>query len=156
MPLRFVPMPSRDAAALRGGAPDANGQKPEVRVAQESGAPCRHCLAPIASGERYLLAGYRPFPEPQPYAEIGPVFLHAESCPGYEDTGGLPPILTPGRECIIRGYGHDDRIVYGSGRVVENGTIRDQAEGPFGDARIAYIHVRSANNNCYQCRVDRG
>ena len=127
MPLRFMPMPARDAAALRRGEPDANGQPPEVFVAHESGAPCRHCLRPIMSGERYLLAGYRPFPAPQPYAEIGPIFLHAEACPGYEDADGLPPILEAEGHVIIRGYGDDDRIVYGSGQVTAIGTIRDEA-----------------------------
>ena len=24
-----------------------------------------------------------------------------------------------------------------------------------GDQRVSYIHVRSASNNCYQCRIDR-
>jgi hypothetical protein len=30
-----------------------------------------------------------------------------------------------------------------------------QAEEIFADPRIAYIHIRSARNNCYQARIDR-
>ena len=156
MALRFVPMPTADATALQAGAPDANGQSPEPHVARESGGPCRHCLKPIAAGERYLILGYRPFPEPQPYAEVGPIFLHAEACASYDRAAELPPILRTDGACIIRGYGGDDRIVYGSGRVVANAKIPEEAGALFGDPRIAYIHVRSATNNCYQCRIDRG
>jgi hypothetical protein len=155
MPLRFVPIPTAAVATLQAGAPDANGQTPELHIARETGGPCRHCLRPIAAGERYLILGYRPFPEPQPYAEVGPIFLHAEACPGYESGDGLPPILEPEGQVIIRGYGDDNRIVYGSGQVVAIGAIRDAAATLLDDERIAYIHVRSASNNCYQCRIDR-
>ena len=156
MPLKFVPIPTAAVAALQAGAPDANGQTPEVHVASESGGPCRHCLRPIAKGERYLILGYRPFPGPQPYAEVGPIFLHAEMCPRYGEAAETPPILRTEGHCIVRGYGRDDRIVYGSGRVVMNAKIAQEADALFDDARIAYIHVRSATNNCYQCRIDRG
>jgi hypothetical protein len=29
------------------------------------------------------------------------------------------------------------------------------AETVFDDPRVAYVHVRSARNNCYQMRIDR-
>jgi len=29
------------------------------------------------------------------------------------------------------------------------------AEYMFDNPEIAYIHVRSASNNCYQCRIER-
>jgi hypothetical protein len=56
---------------------------------------------------------------------------------------------------IVRGYGLSDRIVYGSGRIVETADIPFAAAAMFEDPRIAYIHVRSATNNCYQCRIER-
>ena len=56
---------------------------------------------------------------------------------------------------ILRGYGADDRIVYGTGGVVATGMILARAEALFADPRVAYLHVRSARNNCYQCRIDR-
>ena len=31
-----------------------------------------------------------------------------------------------------------------------------QAEEIFADERVDYIHIRSARNNCYQARIDRG
>ena len=154
MPVRFSPLPTAEVVALRAGEPDANGQPPEVHVADDSGLPCRHCLAQIAAGERYLILAHRPFPVPQPYAEVGPIFLHADPCPAAPPSAALPPMLTSAAY-ILRGYGADDRIVYGSGRVVAPDALAGEAEKLFADQRIAYAHVRSSTNNCYQCRVDR-
>jgi hypothetical protein len=56
---------------------------------------------------------------------------------------------------IVRGYCKEDRIVYGSGRIVVTDEIAESAQAMFQDAAISYIHVRSATNNCYQCRIER-
>jgi hypothetical protein len=66
----------------------------------------------------------------------------------------VPEILSS-PDYIIRGYGPDDRIVYGTGAVVATGRIIAEAEARLADPRVAYVHVRSARNNCYQVRVDR-
>lgn len=153
MSIRFVALESSLVAALRGGHADANGQSPERRISPGTGYPCRHCLGPIAEGEPYLVLAHRPFPAPQPYAEVGPIFLHAEPC----DRGGggdaLPACLQS-PSYIVRGYGADDRIIYGTGRVVDTGMIPARAAELLADRDIAYVHVRSAANNCYQCRIE--
>lgn len=151
--IRFIAMPSDQASAYRAGAPDAYGLSPEQRTSP-GGYPCRHCLCEIDAGEPYLTLAYRPFPHLQPYAETGPIFLHAETCPRYEATEILPPMLTS-PDYIVRGYGEDDRIVYGSGGVIATEAIRARADALFSNPEISYIHVRSARNNCYQCRIDR-
>ncbi|MBX9467177.1 MAG: DUF1203 domain-containing protein [Rhizobium sp.] len=151
--IRFLPMPSDEAAAYRAGTPDAYGLAPERRLSP-GGYPCRHCLAEIAEDAPYLTLAYRPFPTLQPYAETGPIFLHAEACPGYEASEILPPMLTS-PDYIVRGYGSDDRIVYGSGGVVAAEAIPGRARELLTDPDIAYLHVRSARNNCYQCRIER-
>ncbi|MGL6209540.1 MAG: DUF1203 domain-containing protein, partial [Paracoccaceae bacterium] len=55
-----------------------------------------------------------------------------------------------------RGYSADDRIIYGTGSVVPTEAIAVRAGELFADPRVAYLHVRSARNNCYQVRIDRG
>lgn len=152
--LRFLAMPSQQAAAYRQGAPDAYGLTPERRISP-GGYPCRHCLGVIAEGEAYLTLAYRPFPTLQPYAETGPIFLHADACPRYEASDVLPPMLES-PDYIVRGYGADDRIVYGSGGVVPTEAIIARAQELLASPGIAYLHVRSARNNCYQCRIERG
>ena len=116
--LRFVSMPTAAARAFQAGAADANGQPPERHVADEDGLPCRHCQRPIATGEPYLILAYRPFPAAQPYAELGPIFLHAEPCERHPDSTELPEMFRDWKSVLVRGYGADDRIVYGTGEVV--------------------------------------
>ncbi|MEX0371654.1 MAG: DUF1203 domain-containing protein, partial [Tateyamaria sp.] len=97
---------------------------------------------------------YKPFEGTHPYAEVGPIFLCADPCP----RGGgaeLPAILTTSPDYLIKGYSADDRIVYGTGAVTPAPNIHDRVAAIFADPAVAYIHVRSARNNCYQARVDR-
>ena len=156
MTLLYSGMPSELAAAYRGGAPDANGQVPERRVSDGDGVPCRHCLGNVEKGEAYLVLAYRPFPAPQPYAELGPVFIHAEECPAYSPEEGLPERERRGKSGrILRGYGRDDRIVYGTGVVVGNGEIESHAAAILARPDVAYVHMRSATNNCFTLRIDR-
>jgi hypothetical protein len=154
MSIRFVALETDAVRTLQAGGPDANGQAPEREVSPGSGIPCRHCLRQVAEGEPFLILAHRPFPVPQPYAEQGPIFLHAGACPRHEGGRELPAMLASPRY-IVRGYGRNDRIVYGSGRIVETADIPSTAAAMFEDQRIAYIHVRSASNNCYQCRIER-
>ncbi|WP_431298507.1 DUF1203 domain-containing protein [Tabrizicola sp. BL-A-41-H6] len=151
--MRFVAIPTDVVAGYRDGGPDANGQVPERQVAEGGGNPCRHCLGMIPERAEMLVLAHRPFPAPQPYAEIGPIFLCAANC---EAGGGeaLPAMLAS-PEYIVRGYGADDRIVYGTGGVVATGAILTRAAELFADPRVQYLHVRSARNNCYQCRIER-
>ncbi|WP_430308018.1 DUF1203 domain-containing protein [Rhizobium sp. 0TCS1.26] len=57
---------------------------------------------------------------------------------------------------IVRGYGSDNRIVYGTGAVTPTGRIAARAQDLLARPEIDYVHVRSARNNCYQCRIERG
>ncbi|MES5096629.1 DUF1203 domain-containing protein [Agrobacterium sp. BA1120] len=149
----FTAMAASEAEAFRNGKPDANGQNPEPSIAVGT-YPCRVCLGQIKDGEAMLLLAYRPFPHLQPFAETGPIFIHAEACepPAADDI--LPPMLDS-PDYIVRGYSHIDRIVYGTGAVTATGEIADRAKELLGRDDIAYVHVRSARNNCYQCRIDR-
>lgn len=150
----FTAMPTEEADAFRAGRNDAYGN-PAERSVSPGGMPCRHCLGEIAEGEAMLLLAYRPFIDLQPYAETGPIFIHERSCPRYEASEVLPPMLESA-DYIVRGYGPDDRIVYGTGAVTPTPEISQRATSLFERPEVAYVHVRSARNNCYQCRIDRG
>jgi hypothetical protein len=54
--------------------------------------------------EPLLVLAYRPFPELQPYAETGPIFLHKNPCARYAAEEVLPPVLASSRDFIVRGY----------------------------------------------------
>ena len=151
----FHAMPAEDAEAIWAGGEDAYGLLPEGMISTGAGHPCRHCLANIGEGDELLVFAYRPFPELQPYAETGPVFLHAKPCRRYQADEVQPVVLETSKDYILRGYGENDRIVYGTGAVILKDDVVKYAQGLFARDDIAYVHVRSARNNCYQCRIDR-
>ncbi len=151
--IRFVPIPTDIVRAYQSGGPDANGQTPERQVSDGGGNPCRHCLRMIPEGAGMLVLAHRPFPAPQPYAELGPIFLCADPCPP-GGGAGMPAILAS-PDYILRGYGADDRIVYGTGAVTPTAKIEGRAAQLLDDPRVAYVHVRSARNTCFQVRIDR-
>ena len=93
MPIRFVALETVLVRRLQAGGADANGQVPERRVAQADGLPCRHCLAMINKGEDFLTLAHRPFPALQPYAELGPIFLHASACERGGGSDRIPAFL---------------------------------------------------------------
>ena len=155
MLIKFSAMPTEEVRALQAGGPDAYGMIPEKRVSDGDGVPCRHCLSNVKAGEQYLVLAYRPFPALQPYAETGPIFLHAEACDRAAETDVIPEMFRATPDYILRGYGHDDRIVYGTGAVTSTHQICTRAHELLGRDDIVYVHMRSARNNCYQVRIER-
>ncbi len=153
--ITYLAMPTEEARAFQSGAPDAYGQPPERHVSDGDGIPCRHCLQNVAAGEAYLILSYRPFPSPQPYAETGPVFLHAAPCARAADAPGIPPSLAKRVAHLVKGYSANDRIVYGTGKVVPSADVDAEATRILERPEVAYVHVRSALNNCYTCRIER-
>src|SRR5215510_6222606 len=118
MSIRFVALESELVKSLQAGGLDANGQRPERHISEGGMMPCRHCLADIEPGEPYLIVAHRPFDTVQPYAEQGPIFLHAETCARRPDSPNVPAMFLERKDYLIRGYSADDRIVYGTGKIV--------------------------------------
>lgn len=137
-----------------GGGRDANGQAPVTKIAEGGANPCRHCLGLVADGEEKLVLAYRPFAAAQPYAEVGPIFLHNRVCPRYE-ADALPAWFAFLDPAAIRGYGEDHWIRYDTGRIVRGRELTEACGAILGDASIAFAHVRS-KFGCFQARVDRG
>ena len=153
MVLRVRGIASQEVERLQRGGPDANGQPALRRRAEGVANPCRHCLELIAEGDEKLVLAYRPFATLQPYAETGPIFLHARACSRYE-SAELPPWFAFMQPAIVRGYGSDDWIRYETGQVVPGKQLAQVSREILVDATIAYVHIRS-KYNCFQCRVER-
>ena len=90
---RFIALSTEAVRNLQAGAADANGQAPERDISDGSGLPRRHCLSDVAAGEPFLVLAHRPFPEAQPYAETGPIFLHAEPCERHGEGTEVPALF---------------------------------------------------------------
>lgn len=151
--IRFTALSTELVREVRSGALDANGLPAERVISVGGRNPCRHCLDEIPEGAGMLILAHRPFPDLQPYAEVGPIFLCADECERWDDEG-VPPVLAHRAQHLIKGYGEDDRIAYGTGKIVGVADLPEAAAALFADPRVRYGHVRSATNNCYTCRID--
>ncbi len=150
--ITFHPMPTETVEALRADGPDANGLPPERAISDGTGMPCRHCLNNIPEGAEMLILAHRPFTTLQPYAELGPVFLCADACDSFAGDA-LPPILRTSAGYLLKGYTADERIRYGTGRIVAPDDIPAYAATLLDRSEIAFVDVRSASNNCFMTRI---
>lgn len=154
MTLNFTPYDPVFVAAVRAGGPDAYGLPAERTISDGVRNPCRSCLHDVPEGAKMLILAARPFPDPQPYAETGPIFLCADDCVPWSGMN-LPPILTTSPDFLLKGYSHDHRIIYGTGKVVAQSDLESYAGGLLAREDVAYVDVRSSRNNCFQTRITR-
>ncbi len=155
MKFKVLAMPQEKANYYWQGGVDASGLLPERTVSDGPGNPCRHCLGNIDEGEEKLVLSYKPFESTQPYAESGPIFLHGKPCKRYPESEVLPAMFQRWTHVLARGYDIEDRICYGTGTVTPVNQISDVCQNLLEKPEVAYIHIRSAQYNCYQCRVER-
>lgn len=152
MHIHFQGLPSATVDQIRATGRDAYGQPIERRLAKEDGWPCRHCLGQTPPDQDMLILAHRPFETTNPYAETGPIFLCAQDCPAYEPSAEVPAVLRSPRY-LVRGYDSAERIVYGTGQVIPTPEIADYAQTLLSQKEVAFVDIRSASNNCFQCRV---
>ncbi|MGR3492531.1 MAG: DUF1203 domain-containing protein [Shimia sp.] len=153
MSIHFHGLPTGTVDILR-NSPDAYGLPPERHTSDGDGIPCRHCLKMVPIGAPYLTVAHRPFEGLNPYTETGPIFLCAAPCEAATPNDALPEILAS-PTYILRGYSADERILYGTGQVIARAEIQTRAAELLRRPEIAFVDIRSAANNCYQCRVTR-
>ncbi|MDX2236650.1 MAG: DUF1203 domain-containing protein [Hyphomonadaceae bacterium] len=151
--MRAQGIPTAYVERIRRGGADANGDAPVRKKAVGMANPCRHCLGLIAEGEEMLVLSYRPFEADQPYAERGPIFLHARGCARYD--AASPPawfaFLDP---AAVRAYDAQHWIRYDAAEIVSGRDICATCAALLNMEGVAYVHVRS-KFGCFQCRVDR-
>lgn len=149
----LLPLPTDLVSALRAGAGDAYGNPAERAISDGSGNPCRHCLDMIPKSAGMLILAHRPFGALQPYAETGPIFLCADDCAPWSGEGLPPMFASP--DYLVKGYTDQERIRYGTGKIVPREEILSYAAKLLEREDISFVDVRSARNNCYHARVVR-
>lgn len=154
MHIQFNGLPTSVVTLLKSDGRDSYGLPFEKKVSDGAGIPCRHCLCETPSGQEYLVLAHRPFQGLNAYTETGPIFLCSEECEQPVPSDDLPTMLTS-PQYIVRGYTSDERIQYGTGKVVETQGIADYARTLLAETAIAFVDIRSASNNCFQCRITR-
>ena len=151
--LLFEAIPLAVLERIRAAEVDEAGNRLSVRVVTDSGSPLRCCLRETTAGDRVLLIAYTP-PGPRgAYAERGPVFIHAEPCPGYGTPGQYPPALRH-RQQVVRAYDRDGQIA--DGVLARDGhhamTIIDDLLAQPG---VIFAQLRNVGYGCYNFTVRR-
>jgi hypothetical protein len=105
-------------------------------------------------GERVALISWRPLHEAPDsvYAEVGPVFVHADDCPGYQEEGSYPEGFRP-RVQVLRTYsaaGHMLEAVMTEGAAAEKAIA-----GLFTNPEAVVVHSRNVTAGCYMFAVYR-
>jgi uncharacterized protein DUF1203 len=150
--LRFSisPIPTAVVDRIRQTLVDDFGN--HLTVSQSDPAPCRHCLRITQPGERLVVFAYCPFENSGPYAEVGPVFVHADRCESYDDRNRFPDDFRQ-RVLTMRGYNQDGLIE--AAELSGSGNPEALIEHLFSNERVRFIHVRNPAWGCYDFRVDR-
>ncbi len=148
---RIVPLTSEVAEAARQAAGAGASDHATMIADSATGYPCRHCLRWAEPGERVILFPFASVPRGRPYAETGPVFVHAEPCERYANTKTYPPAFRMNR--VLRVYDSsydmiDAVVVNGEGA---EAVIEKLLENP----ETEFIHVRSATRGCYTMGIER-
>jgi len=147
--LRYAGIPEQVANEARETLKDRFGH--DLRVVSET-APCRVCLRIPEEPENLILLSYQPLADTGPYAEIGPVFVHADRCEPYASTDAFPKDFA--RRCLVlRAYGHDGRIV--DALVAQPGEAPQKAAELLSCDDVAEIHVRHESYTCFDFKIVR-
>jgi hypothetical protein len=147
--LRYLAIPEDVAAEARETGRDRFGHAVPLYHSDE---PCRVCLRIATSAEKFRLVSYQPLPDCNPYAEIGPIFIHAEPCAPYAETAIFPSDFL-GRRLVLRAYGHAGEIV--RALVAEPFAAPDRAAELLADEGVVEIHVRNPAYGCFDFKIVR-
>ena len=106
---RVVPLPTEVAASARRAAEAGAPDHAVISVTSPCEAPCRHCLRWAQPDEQVVLFPYASIAPGRPYAESGPVFVHAEPCERCEVTDEFPAAFREGR--VLRAYDREQNMI---------------------------------------------
>ena len=135
--------------AVRAARTDGHGNQLSPFAATGQGEPLRCCLRYAEPGEHVTLISYAPFDHPSVWTEVGPVYIHAARCEGYEPTGRLPGQLATGPR-VLRTYRADDTKNYDHNTVVTDDTdLGPIIQHLLREPDVATVHVRTLAPQCF-------
>jgi hypothetical protein len=147
--LRFLPIPTDVADEARRTRRDRFGHELKLYRGQE---PCRVCLKISESPEDFILLSYQPLPDRNPYAEIGPIFIHERECTPH-DSDAFPEDFRP-RSLVLRAYDSNGAIV--DATVTAPGEAERVSMEFFENADVEELHVRHTSYTCFDFKIVRG
>lgn len=153
-PLFYVQaLPPERLETIRQTGCDDGGNNGLRHLTAEGGEPLRCCLRIAEANEVLVLIAYRPFERPGPYAETGPVFIHAEKCEGYNRPERYPADFRDWQQ-VFRCYNSGGDIV--GGRLTRAGDSPEEVISElFVDPAVGRIHTRNVIYGCYMLEIRR-
>jgi hypothetical protein len=142
---RAIPALALDELRSRGV--DDLGNPMQVAAAVGEGEPLRCCLRYATAGEDITLVSYTPEGQGV-WREVGPVYVHADTCPG-PTSSSLPPELRSGPR-VLRAYRPDGSMNYEQNTLVSGD---EDLEGELlrllRDPDVSHVHVRTVLPQCF-------
>lgn len=115
------------------------------------GEPLRCCLRDAEPGEQITLIAYQPSRIGGPYAEVGPIFVHVERCPGWSGSGY--PDGFRHRQQLLRGYDGAGNQV--DNIIVEPGEVEAGITSLLANREVSYLHSRNVLAGCWMFAITR-
>lgn len=149
---RYLPIDDALAERIRTTLRDDHGNRLHVQTSEDDSNPCRSCLRVTPHGSHLILFAHRPFTTDGPYAETGPVFVHAEACTPYAQTDRFPEDFRM-RRLTFRAY--DTRGAIHDATLADGVDAERVLERLFASDDVEVVHVRNPAWGCYDFRVVR-
>ena len=147
--LRFLPIPEDVASEARRTRTDRFGHAVKTYRGQE---PCRVCLKICSEPEDFLLLSYQPLPDRNPYAEVGPIFIHERECTPHDSLDRFPEDFRS-RALVLRAYDGNGAIV--DATVAAPGEGEGTASKFLDDPNVEEVHVRHPSYTCFDFKIVR-
>ena len=141
------PIPAADLDVVRARGVDDLGNPVQVADAEGEGEPLRCCLRYARPGESIALISYSPEGRGV-WREVGPVYVHADACPGPTSTS-LPKELRTGPR-VLRAYRPDGSMNYEQNTLVPDEEDLERAlRRLLRDPDVGHVHVRTVLPQCF-------
>ena len=148
---KIIPITKEYAQKIRSSMKDDFGHK--LHTASLSGrALCRFCLADGGAEQKHILFSYLPVKNINPYAEVGPVYIH-DNCEQYLEVYGVPHDLTTRKFLTIRGYSAGQNLI--KGYMAKGNEIVETIDKLFENAEVESIHINDASSGCFFLKIVR-
>lgn len=147
---RISPIPTDYLDRIRARGVDDFANPLNARGAV-GGEPLRCCLRDAEPGEQIMLIAYQPSRLGGPYAEVGPIFVHAGGCPGWADTGY--PDGFRHRQQLLRAYDEGGNQV--DNIIVEPGEAETGITALLENPDVSFLHSRNVLAGCWMFAITR-
>jgi len=146
-------LPSGDLQRIRARGTDDFGNAIVGQADSDAdGVPLRCCLREAAAAERFALIAWQPADVGGPYAEVGLVFIHVDSCPGYSAVDDYREGFRHRRQ-LFRAYDAEGRQV--NNQIVEGRDAELVIARLFARTDVSFVHSRNVLAGCYMFAITR-